>query len=147
MELSETLNNDEIIAKFCKALSHPVRISILRVLIEKGKCPCGCNPCKCGNKCKGKDCKCGCKCGELVDMFPMSQSTISQHIKELKNAGIIEITGRKCDYTLAYLRIREGMESLLSLFNWKNNEVSLDIQSHQTACNCEEEIRRTYKPN
>ena len=53
-----------------KALAHPARIAILETLIAKNACV----------------------CGELVDELPLSQSTISQHLKELKNAGIIKGT-------------------------------------------------------
>ncbi len=55
------------IAKLAKALSHPARVAILEYLLKTEACV----------------------CGDLVDKFPLSQSTISQHLKELKNAGII----------------------------------------------------------
>ncbi len=58
------------LADFAKAISHPVRIKILKTLFEK-KC---------------------CICGELVDLLPLSQSTVSQHLKELKRVGLIKGT-------------------------------------------------------
>ncbi len=58
------------IAKYAKALGHPARIAILQLLIKKQACV----------------------CGDLVDELPLSQSTVSQHLKELKNAGIIQGT-------------------------------------------------------
>ena len=55
------------LAKIFKALGHPTRIKIIEHLIEIDSCV----------------------CGEIVDIFPFSQSTISQHLKQLKDAGII----------------------------------------------------------
>lgn len=58
----------EGLARFAKALSHPTRIAILKHL-EKSAC---------------------CFTGDLVEVFPIAQSTISQHLKELKTAGLIQ---------------------------------------------------------
>lgn len=58
----------EDLARFAKAISHPTRIAILRHL-ESQSC---------------------CFTGDLVDVFPLAQSTISQHLKELKEAGLIQ---------------------------------------------------------
>ncbi|MGE5944406.1 MAG: ArsR/SmtB family transcription factor [Flavobacteriales bacterium] len=58
----------EALARFAKALGHPTRIAILKHL-ENQSC---------------------CFTGDLVDVFPLAQSTISQHLKELKNAGLIQ---------------------------------------------------------
>ncbi|RUA23928.1 MAG: ArsR family transcriptional regulator [Bacteroidetes bacterium] len=58
----------EELAMFAKALGHPTRIEILEIL-EKQSC---------------------CFTGDLVDILPLAQSTISQHLKELKNAGLIQ---------------------------------------------------------
>jgi predicted transcriptional regulator len=59
---------EETIARYAKALSHPVRIRILNFL-ESQSC---------------------CFTGELTEEIPMAQSTISQHLKELKDAGLIQ---------------------------------------------------------
>ncbi|MDF2452814.1 MAG: winged helix-turn-helix transcriptional regulator [Bacteroidota bacterium] len=59
---------DNKIAKYAKALSHPARIAILQLLIKKQSCI----------------------CGDIVDELPLSQSTVSQHLKELKEAGLIK---------------------------------------------------------
>jgi DNA-binding transcriptional ArsR family regulator len=56
------------LAKYAKALSHPARIAILNVLIKRQACI----------------------CGDIVDELPLSQSTVSQHLKELKEAGLIK---------------------------------------------------------
>lgn len=58
----------EVLAKFAKALGHPTRIAILKYL-ENQSC---------------------CFTGDLVEVFPLAQSTVSQHLKELKNAGLIQ---------------------------------------------------------
>ena len=58
----------EELARFAKAISHPTRIAILRHL-ESQSC---------------------CFTGDLVEVFPLAQSTISQHLKELKDAGLIQ---------------------------------------------------------
>ena len=63
------------LAKAFKALGHPTRIKIVEHLIQINTCV----------------------CGEIVDIFPFSQSTISQHLKLLKESGIVcgEIEGPK----------------------------------------------------
>lgn len=63
------------LAKAFKALGHPTRIKIVEHLIQINTCV----------------------CGEIVDIFPYSQSTISQHLKLLKESGIVcgEIEGPK----------------------------------------------------
>ena len=67
----ENINYEENtveLARFAKALGHPTRIAILNHL-ENQSC---------------------CFTGDLVDVFPLAQSTVSQHLKELKNAGLIQ---------------------------------------------------------
>ena len=76
-EFSVTENR---LAKYTKALSHPARIAILKLLIKRQACV----------------------CGDIVDELPLSQSTISQHLKELKEAGLIkgDIEGAKVCYCI-----------------------------------------------
>ena len=71
---------DNVLASFAKALSHPARVAIVRLLIKKNSCV----------------------CGDIVDELPLSQSTVSQHLKELKESGIIkgEISGPKTCYCI-----------------------------------------------
>jgi len=67
----ENINYEEStdeLARFAKALAHPTRIAILKHL-ENQSC---------------------CFTGDLVEVLPLAQSTISQHLKELKNAGLIQ---------------------------------------------------------
>lgn len=74
-----TLNENKI-ANYAKALAHPARVAILQLLIKKQTCI----------------------CGDIVNELPLSQSTISQHLKELKAAGLIkgEINGAKVCYCI-----------------------------------------------
>ncbi|HTD41437.1 MAG TPA: metalloregulator ArsR/SmtB family transcription factor [Mucilaginibacter sp.] len=58
------------LALMLKALAHPARIAILQHLIKANACV----------------------CGSLVDELGLAQATISQHLKELKNAGLIQGT-------------------------------------------------------
>ena len=58
------------IADLAKAFSHPARVAILQLLISRKACV----------------------CGDLVDELELAQATVSQHLKELKNAGIIQGT-------------------------------------------------------
>jgi len=72
--------DDVQLADIAKALSHPARIKILAILNEMNRCI----------------------VGEIVDMLPLSQSTVSQHLKELKRVGLIkgEIEGPSICYCL-----------------------------------------------
>lgn len=64
-----TVKQNEL-AKLAKALGHPARVAIIEFLaISKS-----------------------CVCGDIVEELPLSQSTVSQHLKELKNAGLIKGT-------------------------------------------------------
>ena len=56
------------IANLAKAFAHPARVAILEYLAQHKSCI----------------------CGDLVDVLPLSQSTVSQHLKELKRIGIIQ---------------------------------------------------------
>jgi DNA-binding transcriptional ArsR family regulator len=84
---------DNRIADFAKALSHPARVAILRMLLQKRACI----------------------CGDIVEEIPLSQSTVSQHLKELRAAGLIkgEIEGARTCYCLD----TDAIEKMLSHFN------------------------------
>ena len=68
LEHMEYQQDTEALARFAKALGHPTRIAILKYLENKSRC----------------------YTGDLVEVFPLAQSTVSQHLKELKNAGLIQ---------------------------------------------------------
>ncbi|SJN46539.1 Transcriptional regulator, ArsR family [Sphingobacterium faecium PCAi_F2.5] len=69
-----------LIANITKALGHPARIAIVEYLLKVNTCI----------------------CSDIVDELPLAQSTVSQHLKELKNAGIIKgsIEGTSICYCL-----------------------------------------------
>ena len=126
MNKTDHNENDKVLSKYLKALSHPIRLAIIRTLMDLSKCPRGSHPCGCGETCQGKNCKCGCKCGTFVDMFDQSQSTISQHIKELKSAGLIELKSRKGDYTLNHSKLKETLELLQNILEFPVNNFQED---------------------
>jgi ArsR family transcriptional regulator, arsenate/arsenite/antimonite-responsive transcriptional repressor len=88
---------DEILlAEFAKAISHPARVAILKVLAEKQTCI----------------------CGEIVEVLPLAQSTVSQHLKELKEVGLIDgnIEGVKSCYCInwsAFEKVSELFKSFI----------------------------------
>lgn len=71
---------DNKISNYAKALSHPARIAILKYLSKRRSCV----------------------CGDIVINIPLSQSTISQHLKELKNAGLVkgDVEGKNVCYCI-----------------------------------------------
>jgi ArsR family transcriptional regulator, arsenate/arsenite/antimonite-responsive transcriptional repressor len=60
--------DEQLISTMAKALAHPIRISILKFLASQDSC----------------------FCGDIVNELPIAQSTVSQHLKELKDAGLIQ---------------------------------------------------------
>ncbi|HRZ27305.1 MAG TPA: metalloregulator ArsR/SmtB family transcription factor [Spirochaetota bacterium] len=93
---NEFADEDVGLADFANALSHPARIAILKTIAGQDRCI----------------------CGEIVDVMPLAQSTVSQHIKELKKAGLIrgEIEGPKSCYCIDWDRLGEMREKFESLF-------------------------------
>jgi DNA-binding transcriptional ArsR family regulator len=91
---------DNQIAALAKALSHPARIAIIKLLIEKQTCI----------------------CGDIVLELPLSQSTVSQHLKELKTAGLIKgtIDGLKVCYCLNF----EVLSKFVGLLTKLNSNVT-----------------------
>ena len=69
---------DQEFALLAKALGHPARVQLMRLLLARDSC----------------------YCGELVDELPLAQATVSQHLKVLKEAGLIvgEIDGLRTGY-------------------------------------------------
>ncbi len=88
------------IAKYAKALSHPARIAILNLLLKKQSCI----------------------CGDIVDDLPLSQSTVSQHLKELKEAGLIkgDIDGASVCYCIDVKEWNKAVLQLNGLFEKMN---------------------------
>ncbi len=71
---------DEELAALAKAIGHPARVQILRILVRRSSCV----------------------CGDIVDELPLAQSTVSQHLKVLKEAGLIrgEVDGPRVCYCI-----------------------------------------------
>ena len=88
---------DNKIAAYAKALAHPARVAIIQVLIKKQSCI----------------------CGDIVDELPLSQSTVSQHLKELKESGLIkgEIEGAKVCYCIDDKEWESAKSYLNTLFD------------------------------
>ena len=85
------------LAKYAKALGHPARVAILKLLANRQTCI----------------------CGDIVDELPLSQSTVSQHLKELKEAGLIkgEIEGAKVCYCIDEKEWKEAQSWINQLFD------------------------------
>ncbi len=78
-------NPNERLSQFAKALSHPARVAILQLLIEKCAC-CGCGDC---SLCKGCHDECGFFRG-VHTRLNLSKASVSQHLAELKKAGLVK---------------------------------------------------------
>lgn len=90
------------LSKFAKALSHPARIAILEVLLKRRTCI----------------------CGDIVDELPISQSTVSQHLKELKEAGLIQgsiegVTVCYCIDEVAWQRASQMLGGIFQAYSLK----------------------------
>jgi len=93
------------LATLLKAIAHPARIAILQHIISANACI----------------------CGDLVDELGLAQATISQHLKELKNAGIIQgtIDGVKTCYCI-------------NPKTWRHLQAQLSdfLNNHNSGSNC-----------
>ena len=99
----EFTHKEQELASFAKAMSHPARIAILKVLARRNECI----------------------CGDIVEELPLAQSTVSQHLKELKAAGLIEgsIDGPRSCYCInwkAFEKYNNEFNSLFSTLKTKN---------------------------
>ena len=84
------------LAEIAKALSHPARIKILKILNDLDSC----------------------MVGNIVDLLPLSQSTVSQHLSELKRVGLIqgEIEGPKVCYCIKPAELEKAKNEFNKLF-------------------------------
>jgi ArsR family transcriptional regulator len=85
----------ETLAELAWAVAHPARVRILRLLLRRKACV----------------------CGEIVDQLPLAQSTVSQHLKILKQSGLIlgEVDGPKVCYCINPQRLKELKQLIASL--------------------------------
>lgn len=81
------------LAVLAKALGHPARIAIIEYLLKVDTCI----------------------CGDIVDVLPLAQPTVSQHLKELKNAGLIK--GNIEGTAICYCIDENGFEKIKSFFD------------------------------
>jgi DNA-binding transcriptional ArsR family regulator len=93
---SQFSKKTNLVSAYAKALSHPARIAILNLLIKKKACI----------------------CGDIVDELPLSQSTVSQHLKELKKVGLIkgDISGVKVCYCIDEVEWKKAQKMIQELF-------------------------------
>lgn len=85
-------DKQNVFATYAKAMAHPARIAILEHLIETDTCI----------------------CGDLVDVLPLAQATVSQHLVELKKAGLIK--GTVTGTSMCYCLDKEAWEKCISVF-------------------------------
>lgn len=94
---SNLFSDEEVqLAAISKALAHPARIKILKILLDTNVC----------------------MCGQIVDLLPLAQATVSQHLRELKQVGLIqgEIEGPKTCYCLNPKIIEMAKNQFTQLF-------------------------------
>jgi DNA-binding transcriptional ArsR family regulator len=95
------------VARFAKVLSHPARLPILQHL----------------SKC------CTCKSGDIANELPLSRTTVSQHLQELKNLGLVkyEVDGVKVCYEVDVEMLLKYKEAMDNYF---------DVGLHELTCGC-----------
>jgi len=101
-------DNQNEIATLAKALGHPARVAIVEHLAKMSECVCGKK----------------CACGKIVEIIPLAQPTVSQHLKELKNAGIIkgEVEGNSICYCIDRKAIETINQYFLNLLKSVENQ-------------------------
>jgi ArsR family transcriptional regulator len=92
--------DDVQLAEFARVMGHPGRIAILKTLAERNECV----------------------CGEIVDVLPLAQATVSQHLKELKKMGLVQgrISGVKSCYCInweGFERFTQAMQQYMDKMN------------------------------
>jgi ArsR family transcriptional regulator, arsenate/arsenite/antimonite-responsive transcriptional repressor len=102
---NEFTQKEQELANLARAMSHPARIAILKVLAQRNECI----------------------CGEIVELLPLAQSTVSQHLKELIHAGLISGTadGPRSCYCInwkAFEKFNDGFNLLFNHLKLKNEK-------------------------
>jgi len=98
---------DRPLAECLKALAHPARLGIVRLLAERDECV----------------------CGDIVADLPLAQSTVSQHLKALKEVGLVQgtVEGRTTGYCFDPAALHAFEEDLIGY-------LSLDVSSDSECC-------------
>lgn len=112
MNKNESFSTDlQELARFAKAVSHPARLAILKYLAETKTCI----------------------SGDISDYLPLSRSTVSQHLNELKELGLIhgEINGLKVNYCLCNSSIAKYLQMFDNFFTPIK---TLDINCNKKQC-------------
>jgi predicted transcriptional regulator len=94
------------LASLFKALSHPARIAIVEYLLSVDTCI----------------------CGDIVNVLPLAQATISQHLKELKKAGIIK--GKISGSAICYCIEDKAVHHLALYFE----NISQQLEANKNSC-------------
>lgn len=104
----EFSQKEQDLAAFAKAMAHPARIAILKILALRNECI----------------------CGEIVEVLPLAQSTVSQHLKELLGAGLItgETDGPRSCYCINWKAFEKFNSEFSFLFN------KLKVQNEKACC-------------
>lgn len=103
-------DNLQDLARFGKAISHPARLAILQYLAQTESCI----------------------SGDISDQLPLSRTTVSQHLKELRDLGLIhgEIDGLKINYCLCSTDINKYLALFENFFGTiKNAKVSCNTNT------------------
>ena len=101
-------NNLQELAQFARVIAHPARLAILQYLASTKTCI----------------------SGDISDFIPLSRTTVSQHLKELRDLGLIhgEIEGLKINYCLC--------SSTIQRFKVLLNDFFQEIEMEDINCNC-----------
>ena len=99
---ADVLAMAEDLARVSKALAHPIRVRIVRLLLAREAC----------------------LCGQIVDELPVSQATVSQHLKVLKEAGLVrgEIDGPRVCYCADRAALERHIGVLAALTGAHSND-------------------------
>lgn len=99
-------DKQNLMAGMFKAFAHPARIAIVEYLLKVDSCI----------------------CGDIVDELPLAQPTISQHLKELKTAGIIK--GNIEGNSICYCIDEKALQKIQSFFG----EITIKLEKKKTCC-------------
>ena len=106
MAKEDLTKEQEQLARFAKALGHPIRVVILQMLAKK---------------------TCHCHC-DMSELLPIAKSTLSQHLNELKDAGLIQ--GTITPTTVNYCINRKNWELAKSLFD----KLLIEVNNSEACC-------------